>query len=158
MPPPPPSRLPHFKRGGHLPPHFKNCSAGPALRYLFATLLVMCKMIVRWRDSLSALLLLKWITKSYWDFSELSECKHIYHCDRFIFYISLWVFHNSNKSKLLTLIKKKFICSTVLHTVFVLFASQLTAALPFSMSTSSQQSILESSPETRFMFDIEKLL
>ena len=52
--------------------------------------------------------LLKWITKSYWSFSELSERKHICHCDRFIFYISLWVFHNSNKSKLLqTLIKKK---------------------------------------------------
>ena len=37
---------------------------------------------------------------------------------------------------LLTL-SKKFICLTVLHTVFVLFASQLTAALPFSMRTSS---------------------
>ena len=37
---------------------------------------------------------------------------------------------------LLTL-RKKFICSTVLHTVFVLFASQLTAALLFSMRTSS---------------------
>ena len=37
---------------------------------------------------------------------------------------------------LLTL-RKKFICLTVLHTVFVLFASQLTAALPFSMRTSS---------------------
>ena len=37
---------------------------------------------------------------------------------------------------LLTL-RKKFICSTVLHTVFVLFALQLAAALPFSMRTSS---------------------
>ena len=37
---------------------------------------------------------------------------------------------------LLTL-RKKIICLTVLHTVFVLFASQLTAALPFSMRTSS---------------------
>ena len=37
---------------------------------------------------------------------------------------------------LLTL-RKKFICSTVLHTVFIIFASQLTAALPFSMRTSS---------------------
>ena len=37
---------------------------------------------------------------------------------------------------LLTL-RKKFICSTVLHTVFVLFASQLTAALLFSMRTSN---------------------
>ena len=44
--------------------------------------------------------LLKWMTKSYWNFSELSECKHIRHSDRFIFYISLWVFHNSNKSNL----------------------------------------------------------
>ena len=75
----------------------------------------------------------KWITKSYWNLSELSECKHICHRDRFIFYITLWVFHNSNKS----LNKKEFICSTVLQTVFVLFASQLTAALPFSMRTSS---------------------
>ena len=33
--------------------------------------------------------------------------------------------------------KKEFICSTVLLTVFVLFASQLTAGLPFSMRTSS---------------------
>ena len=33
--------------------------------------------------------------------------------------------------------KKEFICSTVRQTVFVLFASQLTAALPFSMRTSS---------------------
>ena len=56
--------------------------------------------------------------------------------DRFIFYITLGVFHNASKSKLLTLIKK-LICSTVLQTVFVLFASQLTAALPFSMRTSS---------------------
>ena len=37
---------------------------------------------------------------------------------------------------LLTL-RKKFICSTVLHTVFVLYASQLTAALLFPMRTSS---------------------
>ena len=104
------------------------------LRYLFATLLVMYTMIVRWRNSLSALLLLKWITKSCWNFGEsVSECKHICHCDRFIFCILLWVHHNS---MLLTL-RKKFICSTVLHTVFVLFASQLTAALPFSMRTSS---------------------
>ena len=56
----------------------------------------------------------------------------ICHCDRFIFCILLWVHHNS---MLLTL-RKKFICSTVLHTVFIIFASQLTAALPFSMWTS----------------------
>ena len=58
--------------------------------------------------------LLKWITKSYWNLSELSECKNICHRDWFIFYITLWVFHNSNKSKLLTLIKKihMFNCST----------------------------------------------
>ena len=104
------------------------------LRYLFATFLVMYTMIVRWRNSLSALLLLKWITKSCWNFGEsVSECKHICHCDRFIFCILLWVHHNS---MLLTL-RKKFICSTVLHTVFALFASLLTAALPFSMRTSS---------------------
>ena len=67
--------------------------------------------------------LLKWITKSYWNLSKLSECKNICHCDRFIFYIRLWEFHNSNKSKLLTLIKNihMFKCSTN----FVLFASQL---------------------------------
>ena len=76
--------------------------------------------------------LLKWITKWYWNLSELYECKHICHRDRFIFYITLWVFHNASKSK-----KKEFICSAVLQTVFVLFASQLTAALPFSMRTSS---------------------
>ena len=58
--------------------------------------------------------LLKWITKSYWNLSELSECKNICHRDWLIFYITLWVFHNSNKSKLLTLIKKihMFNCST----------------------------------------------
>ena len=72
-------------------------------------------MIVRWRNSLSALLsclseLLKWVTKSCWNFSELSECKHICHCYRFISYISLWVFLNSNKSKLLTLIKNSYNC------------------------------------------------
>ena len=50
--------------------------------------------------------LVKWITKSYWNLSELSECKNICHRDRFIFYITLWVFYNSNKSKLLPLIKK----------------------------------------------------
>ena len=33
--------------------------------------------------------------------------------------------------------EKEFICLTVLETVFVLFALQLTAALPFSMRTSS---------------------
>ena len=42
--------------------------------------------------------LLKWITKSYWNLSELSECKHICHRDQFIVYITLWVLHNSNKS------------------------------------------------------------
>ena len=63
----------------------------------------------------------------------VSECKHICHCDRFIFCILLLVHHNS---MLLTL-RKKFICLTVLRTVFVLFASQLTAVLPFSMRTSS---------------------
>ena len=84
------------------------------LRYVFATLLVMYTMIVRWRNSLSALLLLKWITKSCWNFGEsVSESKHICQCDRFIFCILLWVHHNS---MLLTL-RKKFICSTVLHTI-----------------------------------------
>ena len=38
--------------------------------------------------------------------SELNECKHICHRDQFIFYITLLVFYNANKSKLLTLIKK----------------------------------------------------
>ena len=38
---------------------------------------------------------------------------------------------------MLLALRKKFICLTVLHTVFVLFASQLTAALSFSMRTSS---------------------
>ena len=68
--------------------------------------------------------LLKWITKSYWNLSELSECKNICHRDWFIFYITLWVFHNSNKSKLLTLIKKihMFNCST---NCLCPFASQL---------------------------------
>ena len=98
--------------------------------------------------------ILKWITKSYWNLCELSECKNICHRDWFIFYITLGVFHNSHKCKLLTLIKK-FICSTVVQTVVVLFASQLipcsrerlkglcsqgtqlTAAPPFSMRTSS---------------------
>ena len=83
------------------------------LRYLFATLLVMYTMIVRWRNSLSALLLLKWITKSCWNSGEsVSECKHICHCNRFIFCILLWVHHNS---MVLTL-RKKFICLTVLNT------------------------------------------
>ena len=50
--------------------------------------------------------LLKWITKWYWNLSELYECKHICHRDRFIFCITLWVFHNDSKSKLLTLLKK----------------------------------------------------
>ena len=27
----PPTPAPHFKRGGHRPPHFKNCSAGPVV-------------------------------------------------------------------------------------------------------------------------------
>ena len=59
--------------------------------------------------------LLKWITKWYWNLSELYECKHICHRDRFIFCITLWVFHNDSKSKLLTLLKKnsfRFNCST----------------------------------------------
>ena len=58
--------------------------------------------------------LLKWITKSYWNLGELSKCKHICHRDRFFSYITLWVFHNSNKSKLLTVIKRihMFNCST----------------------------------------------
>ena len=85
--------------------------------------------------------------KWYWNLSELYECKHICHRDRFIFYNTLWVFHNANKSKLLTLTKKEFICSTVLQTVFVLFASQLTAALPFSMRASSH-SYLSQEPST----------
>ena len=60
------------------------------LRYLFATLLFMYTMIVRWRNSLSALLLLKWITKSCWNSGQsVSECKHICHCGRFIFCILL---------------------------------------------------------------------
>ena len=50
------------------------------------------------------------------------------------FFISLLVFHNYNKSKLITLIKFMFNCSTYYHG---LLASQLTAALPFSMRTSS---------------------
>ena len=33
--------------------------------------------------------LLKWITKWYWNLSELYECKHICHRDRFIFYHQL---------------------------------------------------------------------
>ena len=41
--------------------------------------------------------LLKWIKKWYWNLSELYECKHICHRDRFIFYIMLWVFHNASK-------------------------------------------------------------
>ena len=65
---------------------------------------------------------------------------NVTYCDQFIFYITLGVFYNANKSKLLTLIKKEFICSTVLQTVFVLFTSQLTTALPFSMTTSSPSS------------------
>ena len=52
------------------------------------------------------------------------------------------MFHNASKSRLLTLYinEKEFICSTVLQTVFVLFASQLTAALSVSMRTSSNNS------------------
>ena len=46
-------------------------------------------------------------------------------------------FNISNKCHLVKLIKK-FISSTGLHTVFGLFALQLTAALPFSMRTSSK--------------------
>ena len=38
--------------------------------------------------------------------SQLYECKHVRHRDRFIFYITLRVFHNASKSKLLTLIKQ----------------------------------------------------
>ena len=30
----PSTPIPHFKRGGHRPPHFKNCSAGPVLKLL----------------------------------------------------------------------------------------------------------------------------
>ena len=118
------------------------------LAFTFATNLILCTMIVRWRNSLAASCcfrireLLKWITKWYWNLSELYKCRHICHHDRFIFYTTLWVFHNASKSKLLTLIKKEFICSTVLQTVFVLFASQLTAALPFSMRTSSYTLLL----------------
>ena len=65
---------------------------------LFVILLVMYAMKVRWRNSLSALLLLKWIRKSYWNFSQFSECKRIF----FYFYISPWELHNSSKSKSLT--------------------------------------------------------
>ena len=32
--PAPPTPIPHFRRGGHQPPHFKNCSAGPVLKLL----------------------------------------------------------------------------------------------------------------------------
>ena len=67
-------------------------------------------------------------------------CKHICHCDRFIFYIWLRVFHNSNKSILLTLIKFMFNCSTY---YLGPLATQLTAALPFSMRTSSLRCFLD---------------
>ena len=30
----PSTPIPDFKRGGHRPPHFKNCSAGPVLKLL----------------------------------------------------------------------------------------------------------------------------
>ena len=30
----PSTPVPHFKRGGHRPPHFENCSAGPVLKLL----------------------------------------------------------------------------------------------------------------------------
>ena len=53
-------------------------------------------------------------------------------------------FNISNKCHLVKLIKK-FISSTGLHTVFGLFALQLTAALPFSMRTSSITAILSNS-------------
>ena len=53
-------------------------------------------------------------------------------------------FNISNKCHLVKLIKK-FISSTGLHTVFGLFALQLTAALPFSMRTSSITTILSNS-------------
>ena len=98
--------------------------------------------------------LLKWITKSYWNLSELSECKNICHRDGLIFWITPWVFHNSKKSKLLQTLIKKFTCSTVLQTVFVLFALQLTAALRFSMRTSSLLAMVfgESSIALLFFF------
>ena len=53
-------------------------------------------------------------------------------------------FNISNKCHLVKLIKK-FISSTGLHTVFGLFALQLTAALPYSMRTSSITTILSNS-------------
>ena len=53
-------------------------------------------------------------------------------------------FNISNKCHLVKLIKK-IISSTGLHTVFDLFALQLTAALPFSMRTSSFTTILSNS-------------
>ena len=53
-------------------------------------------------------------------------------------------FNISNKCHLVKLIKK-FISSTGLHTVFGLFALQPTAALPFSMRTSSITTILSNS-------------
>ena len=83
------------------------------LRHLFATHLIdpvyddcsMKKQPISTAVVLEFRELLKWITKWYWNLSELYECKHICHRDRFIFYITLWVFHNASKSKLLTLIK-----------------------------------------------------
>ena len=59
------------------------------------------------------------------------------HCDRFIFLnfaVSVLWFQQVSGYW----INKKFICSTVLHTFFVLSASQLTASFPFSMRTSSR--------------------
>ena len=32
--PAPPTPIPPFRRGGHQPPHLKNCSAGPVLKLL----------------------------------------------------------------------------------------------------------------------------
>ena len=83
------------------------------LRHLFATHLIdpvyddcsMKKQPISTAVVLEFRELWKWITKWYWNLSELYECKHICHRDRFIFYITLWVFHNASKSKLLTLIK-----------------------------------------------------
>ena len=79
--------------------------------------------------------LLKWITKSYWTLASYLNVSIfvIVIGSFFIFRSGCFIIPKSLSYWLI----KKFICSTVLHTFFVLFASQLTAALPFSMRTSS---------------------
>ena len=66
------------------------------LRHLFATHLIdpvyddcsMKKQPISTAVVLEFRELLKWITKWYWNLSELYECKHICHRDRFIFYVT----------------------------------------------------------------------